>query len=67
MKFFLLVLILSIATLALGSQDVLDGSVAFAASNATINATAKISVCGDGVKEIGEQCDSSSFGGIDCT
>ncbi len=67
MKFFLLVLILSTATLVLGSQDILDGSVAFAASNATINATAKISVCGDGVKEIGEQCDSSSFGGRDCT
>lgn len=38
-----------------------------AASDATINATAKISVCGNGIKEGGEQCDGSDLGGASCT
>ena len=39
----------------------------FAASNATIGITIKISVCGNGIKEGGEQCDGSDLAGASCT
>jgi len=37
-----------------------------AAQNATINATAKSAVCGNGSKEGGEQCDTADFDGVGC-
>lgn len=40
---------------------------AIASSNATISATAKVSVCGNGIKEGGEQCDGGDFGGKQCS
>ncbi len=39
----------------------------FAASDATVNATIKISVCGNNIKEGGEQCDGSDLSGASCT
>ena len=44
-----------------------DHTVVFAASSATVNATANISVCGNGIKESGEQCDGTDFGGEQCS
>lgn len=38
----------------------------FAASNAQVEATVKISVCGNNVKESGEQCDGDDLGGQYC-
>jgi len=38
----------------------------FAASNAQVEATVKISVCGNNVKESGEQCDGNDLGGQNC-
>ncbi len=37
-----------------------------AATDATVTATTKISVCGNGVKEGGEQCDGADRGGATC-
>lgn len=37
------------------------------AAASTIDATARISVCGNDVQEGGEQCDGSDFGGSTCT
>jgi len=37
-----------------------------AAQNATVNATAKSAVCGNGSKEGGEQCDMADFDGVGC-
>ena len=38
----------------------------FAASSAIVHGSAQISVCGNGVREGGEQCDGSDFGGNRC-
>lgn len=67
MKSSLFIFIFSVVALILGSQGDFYSPVALAASNTTINATAQISVCGNSVKELGEQCDDSSFGGRVCT
>lgn len=67
MKYSLFILIFLTTALILGSQGVFYSPIALAASSATINATAKLSVCGNGVKETDEQCDVSSFGGRTCT
>ncbi len=51
----------------LGSSLVFHNS-ALAASDATVNATAKISVCGNNIKEGGEHCDGNNdLGGKNCT
>lgn len=39
----------------------------FAATNATIGATIKISVCGNNIQEGGEQCDGADLAGQSCT
>lgn len=41
-------------------------SLVFASTSSTINATIKISVCGNHIKEGGEDCDNTDFGGMDC-
>ncbi len=56
-----------LATLILGVVFSAGVPRAFAASNAVVNATTQISVCGNGIKEDGEQCDGSDFGGATCT
>lgn len=38
----------------------------FAATDATINATIKISICGNNLKEDDEQCDTTDLNGITC-
>ena len=40
---------------------------AFASQSATIQATIKITVCGNNIKETGEQCDGTDLGGASCT
>jgi hypothetical protein len=42
-------------------------SFTYASSTATINATIKINVCGDGIPEGGEECDLTDFAGKSCT
>jgi len=39
----------------------------FAAGAATVQATIKITVCGNNIKETGEQCDGSDLGGATCS
>ncbi len=51
----------------LGSVFFGNQPIAFAATSVTINATTKIPVCGNGVKETNEQCDGSDFGGRSCS
>jgi len=50
----------------LGSIFLISYNALFAASEAVINATIKISVCGNNIKEDGEQCDVNDFGGATC-
>ncbi len=38
----------------------------YAANNTNINATVRITICGNNVKEIGEQCDGTDLGGKNC-
>ncbi len=43
------------------------GNFVFAAGSATVQATIKITVCGNNIKETGEQCDGADLGGASCT
>jgi hypothetical protein len=61
----LTIYILLFFPLFLGAFFLFYNSV-FAVSNATIGITIKISVCGNGIKEGGEQCDGSDLGGASC-
>jgi hypothetical protein len=61
----LTIYILLFFPLFLGAFFLFHNSV-FAASNATIGITIKISVCGNGIKEGGEQCDGSDLAGASC-
>lgn len=65
--FYPSVLFTPLAILFIGSLVFVSHNFAFAASSATVSATAKISVCGNSVKEGGEQCDGSDFGGKQCS
>ncbi len=42
-------------------------SIVAANSNSSINATVKVSVCGNNIKESGEECDGVSFGDKTCS
>jgi hypothetical protein len=42
------------------------GNFAFAAQSATVQATIKVTVCGNNIKETGEQCDGVDLGGQSC-
>lgn len=43
-----------------------QASFVLAAGTATVQATIKITVCGNNIKETGEQCDGSDLGGATC-
>ncbi len=53
--------------LAGGSIFFVSHKFSLAASDATVNVTAKISVCGNDIKEGGEHCDRSQLGGKSCS
>lgn len=54
------------ALLAFGASF-FDASIPVsAATTSTVNATAKVAICGNAVKENGEQCDSADFGAMNC-
>lgn len=59
---FILVLVLIFWSTFFTFQNML-----YAANSSWINATAKISVCGNHIKEGGEHCDGNDFGGKTCT
>lgn len=59
-------IIILVATVFFGGAFFVFNNKVFAANNATINATIKISVCGNDIKEGGEQCDGADFGGTSC-
>ena len=63
----LITYIFIIFPLLLGSSFFLFQNSIFAASDATVEATIKISVCGNGIKEGSEQCDGSDLAGQSCT
>jgi len=46
--------------------EIFDFHKVFAAGSATVNATIKITVCGNNIKEAGEQCDGTDLGGASC-
>lgn len=47
--------------------DFFDFHKVFVAQAAAIQATIKITVCGNSIKETGEQCDGTDLGGTSCT
>jgi len=59
-----LVIMCFILVLCIGSGVVIYAQLT---SSATINASVKISICGNDVKEGGEDCDNTDFGGEDCS
>lgn len=58
---FLLVLAL------LGGGAIFHSRIAVASDTGVVNATVQLAVCGDGVKDYGEQCDTHDFGGKSCS
>jgi len=60
------VLILLIIIGVIGGGELFDAPSVFGTNTAQITATVKVSVCGNGVKEGGEQCDNTDLGGSDC-
>lgn len=59
-------LFLTIA-LFLGVVGLLSYSQSRAQTSSVIGATVQLSVCGNGVKESGEQCDGTDYGGVMCS
>ena len=62
-KLFLLVLL--VTGIFIG-EELLIAPPVFSGQTSQVMATVKISVCGNGVKEGGEQCDINDFGGNNC-
>ncbi len=60
------VFIIDIGALVLAGLLSIPQSSASAAGNITVHAAAKISVCGNGVKEGGEHCDGAALGSATC-
>lgn len=48
-------------------REIFNFHKVFAADSATVQATIKITVCGNNTKETGEQCDGSDLGGASCS
>lgn len=64
LSYRVLVIMCFILVLCIGSGVVIYAQLT---SSATINASVKISICGNDVKEGGEDCDNTDFGGEDCS
>ncbi len=65
-KKFIFLAIFIFLILFLG-RGIFDFHKVFAAGSAAVQATIKISVCGNNIKETGEQCDGSDLGGASCS
>lgn len=66
-KVYILLIILFFLFLFFGEVIFDFNNKVFAAEAATVQATIKITVCGNNIKETGEQCDGTDLGGTSCT